>query len=49
VVHLYNTWDADVRYWYRDIDDSMQSKLTKQNIFKLLGYADEAFKHVSRL
>jgi hypothetical protein len=49
VVHLYNTWDAEVRYWYRDIDTPTQRKLTKQNLFKLLAYADEAFKHVSRL
>jgi hypothetical protein len=49
VVYLYNTWNAEIRYWYRDIGPSMEKKLTTSNLSNLLAYAEQAFKHVSRL
>tara|TARA_R110002124_G_C8971054_1_gene515097 strand:- start:3578 stop:4078 length:501 start_codon:yes stop_codon:yes gene_type:complete len=49
ILQLYRTWDAEVRYWYKNIPHSLEKKITKPNLFKLLEYAQDTFVHVSKL
>ena len=49
IIYLYNNWDAPVRYWYKSIDDSMNRKLNKNNLFEFFNYAKHAFNHIARL
>lgn len=47
--HLYKSWDAEVRYWCKNINPSLEKKLTQVNLFKLFEYAKGTFDHVSKL
>jgi len=49
VQELYNRWDAEVRYWYSDIDRALMDKLNQRNLFGLYDCAEIVLSSVSRL
>ena len=49
VVSLYKLWDAEVRYWYNDIDEDKKKKLNKDNILSFYKLAEKLMKEIERI
>lgn len=49
VIYIYRAWDAEVRYWFKDIDKNMMQKLSEKNIEKLFVLATELLKNAERI
>lgn len=49
VIFLYRLWDAEVRYWFNDIEQNIKKKLSEKNIEKLFELATKILTHVERI
>lgn len=49
VISIYKLWDAEVRYWYNDIEERNKKNLTKDNIFSFYKLAEKLMKEIERI
>jgi hypothetical protein len=49
VIFIYRLWDADVRYWFNDIEDIQKKKLTERNIEQFFNLSTQLMKQVERI
>lgn len=49
VISISKLWDAEVRYWFNDIDDNNKKKLSEKNIIQFFKLATNLMKQVERI
>ena len=49
IVFIYRQWDAEVRYWFNDIEESIKSKVNVRNVEKFFLLASDILKNVERI
>lgn len=49
IVFIYRQWDAEVRYWFNDIEESIKSKINIRNVEKLFLLASDILENVERI
>ena len=49
VIYIYKLWDAEVRYWFNNMNENNKKKLSERNIEQLFKLATELMQHVERI